>query len=97
MYRIIDDRSTGKTGRLMLLAKEANGTIVCSNPLAMREKARAYGITGIDFIGYHDFVKGEGKDINNYFIDELEDFMTYALQSAFDIHGAFSGYTISQE
>jgi hypothetical protein len=30
-------------------------------------------------------------------IDELEDFMTYALQSAFDIHGAFSGYTISQE
>jgi hypothetical protein len=32
MYRIIDGRGTGKTSRLMLLAKENNGVIVCANP-----------------------------------------------------------------
>ena len=52
MYRIIDGRSSGKTGRLMLLAKEKNAAIACSNPSAMRQKAYAYGITGIDFISY---------------------------------------------
>ena len=36
MYRIIDDRGTGKTGRLMLLAKENNAVIACINPMAMR-------------------------------------------------------------
>ena len=46
MYRIIDGRGTGKTSRLMLLAKENNGVIVCANPQKMREKAEVYG-TGI--------------------------------------------------
>ena len=50
MYRIIDTRSSGKTSRLMLLAKETGAKIACANPNAMRQKAYAYGITGIDFI-----------------------------------------------
>ena len=50
MYKIIDERSSGKTSRLMLLAKENNGVIVCHAPQAMQEKAYGYGITGIDFI-----------------------------------------------
>lgn len=40
MYRIIDGRGTGKTSRLMLLAKENNGVIVCANPQKMREKQK---------------------------------------------------------
>ena len=32
MYRIIDNRGTGKTSRLLLLAKENNGIIVCKRP-----------------------------------------------------------------
>ena len=32
MYRIIENRGTGKTSRLMLLAKENNAIFVCSNP-----------------------------------------------------------------
>ena len=39
MFRIIDGRSSGKTGRLMLLAKEKNAAIACSNPSALRSKA----------------------------------------------------------
>ena len=39
MYRVLDGRGTGKTGRLMLLAKEVNGVLVCENPIAMRNKA----------------------------------------------------------
>ena len=97
MYRIIDDRASGKTGRLMLLAKESDGTIVCSNPRAMQQKARAYGITGINFMGYGDFLtRSSGSSIGNYYIDELEGFIQYT-QRCFGVAGNFMGYTISQE
>ena len=55
MYRIIDKRCSGKTSRLLLLAKENNGIVVCRNPERMREKAYGYGLTGIDFVSYEDF------------------------------------------
>jgi hypothetical protein len=96
MYRIIDSRSSGKTGRLMLLAKETNGTIICSNPKAMQTKAHAYGITGINFISYNDFLYGAGLDIDNYYIDELETFLHYT-QSAVNVKGKLCGYTLSEE
>ena len=73
MYRIIDERSSGKTSRLMLLAKETNSAIACSNPSAMRQKAYAYGITGIDFISYSDLFTGGWND--NVLIDEMEEFV----------------------
>lgn len=58
MYRIIDKRGTGKTSRLILLAKEKNAIIACSNPDAMRIKSEGYGIIGIDFISYYDYING---------------------------------------
>ena len=75
MYRIIDDRSTGKTSRLMLLAKENNAIFVCSNPEAMEWKAKQYGIDGIRFISYSQFVRDYDPDIKCYVIDELEGFV----------------------
>ena len=57
MYRIIGCcRNFGKSFLLMLLAKENNGYYVCSNPYSMREKAKAYGITNINFISYEDYI-----------------------------------------
>ena len=50
MYRIIDGRGTGKTSRLLLLAKENNSVVVCGNPDQMRNHAYRYGLTGIDYI-----------------------------------------------
>lgn len=96
MYRIIEGRGTGKTSRLMLLAKETNGTIVCSNPTAMEQKARAYGIVGINFISYGDFLRSKGEELNNYFIDEVEMFISY-VSAAHAGRGTFSGYTLSNE
>ena len=97
MYRIIDKKCSGKTSRLLLLAKESNGIVVCQNPDKMREKAHSYGLTGIRFVSYKDFDKdvsesytdGQGYD-GPTFIDELEEYLKY-LQ--FNIQG----YTISEE
>ena len=44
MIRVIDGRGSGKTSKLMEIAKENNAMFVCSNPQAMEVKARAYGI-----------------------------------------------------
>lgn len=40
----------------MFLAKENNGYYVCSDPYSMREKAKAYEITNINFISYEDYI-----------------------------------------
>ena len=56
MYRIIDSKGTGKTSRLLLLAKENDGIVVCAYPNFLREKAYAYGLTGIDFLSYNEFI-----------------------------------------
>ena len=90
MYRIIDSRSSGKTSRLMLLAKETGAKIACNNPKAMRHKAYAYGITGIDFIPYSDLFSGL-HDNDNILIDELANFVaTY-------VDGHVIGFTLTNE
>ena len=95
MYRIIDSRGSGKTSRLMLLAKENKGILVCSNPNAMREKSKAYGLIGFDIVSYQDFVRSNLPNDSGYppkpiFIDELENFLKF-----FNIH--VQGYTLTNE
>ncbi len=91
MYRIIDDRSTGKTSRLLLLAKESNGIVVCANPVTMREKAYKYGIVGVEFLSYEQYAYTDNYDTTKpIFIDELELFL-----KKFDYN--ISGYTISKD
>ena len=91
MYKIIDERSSGKTSRLMLLAKENNGIIVCHAPQAMQEKAYRYGITGIDFISYEKYLYTDDYDLSKpIYIDEIEQFLQI-------IDDAIEGYTLSLE
>ena len=89
MYRIIDSRSSGKTSRLMLLAKETNSAIACRNPHSMREKAFAYGITGIDFISYNQLLNNEYE--GNVMVDEVEMFIQNC------INDKLTGYSLSNE
>lgn len=102
MYRIIDGRGSGKTSRLMLLAKENEATLVCSNPRAMEAKAHAYGIVGIEFMSYSDAIDhmrnfdskhtAENRR-STIVVDELESFVQYAL----GMNGLLIGYTLSNE
>ena len=89
MYRIIDSRGSGKTSRLMLLAKETNSAIACMNPHAMRQKAYAYGITGIEFISYSQLFNGEYDGA--VMIDEMEEFVKQYIDCK------LTGYSLSNE
>ena len=89
MYRIIDGRGSGKTSRLMLLAKETNSAIACMNPHAMRTKAYAYGITGIEFISYSDLFNGKYE--GDVMIDEMETFVQQYIDCK------LTGYSLSNE
>lgn len=94
MYRIIDKRATGKTSRLMLLAKEKNIPIACMHPHVMSAKALAYGLTGINFISYSDLLDdhSRGRKDEDVLVDELEVFVQYAIKN---YH--LKGYTLSDE
>ena len=102
MYRIIDGRGSGKTSRLLLLAKENEATLVCSNPRAMEAKAHAYGIVGIDFMSYADAIDHMRHPDSKHtaenrrpaiVVDELEAFD----QCALGTNGPLIGYTLSNE
>ena len=90
MIKIIDGRGTGKSSRLMLMAKELGLPIACLAPTRLQEKARAYGITGIDFIEYGK-VNTDSKCANGYLIDDLESFAQYFSR------GKIKGYAISND
>lgn len=75
----------------MLLAKEQNAVIACSNPAALRQKAYNYGITGIEFVGYDKLFNGYFEEDEKVMIDEIENFV------ANYIDGKLCGYTLSNE
>lgn len=102
MIRIIDGRGVGKTGSLMLVAKENDATFVCSNPRAMENKAKAYGIVGIEFMSYEDAIdhmrhpdaRGDRNARRKAIVvDELEAFA----QCALGMNGPLVAYTLSNE
>lgn len=95
MYRIIDGRGTGKTSRLLLLAKENNGIVVCQNPEIMREKAYRYGLVGIDFISYKEFINKDNNIEKTIYIDNLDTLVGYLIINNYTAD--FGGYTISNE
>lgn len=89
MYRIIDSASTGKTSRLLLLAKENEGVVVCLNPIKLRQKAYSYGITGVSIISYEDYVNNNYSN-NKVFIDDVEDFLRF-------MNPCVVGYTLNKD
>lgn len=94
MERIIDGRCTGKTYKLMEAAKEQGATVVCSNPAAFADKAFCYGITGLKFISYTEFLEGTYEsDESNVMIDELEGLLEAF--SAYEPVCKIIGYTLS--
>lgn len=93
MYRIIDNKASGKTHKLMEIAKENKAIFVCSNPRAMEAKAHAYGIIGIEFIDYFTFLKSEDNKPANYVVDEIEILLDYM----FGINRNLTGYTLTNE
>lgn len=95
MVRIIDGRCTGKTRKLFEAAKEHGAVIVCSNPLAFEDKAHGYGIGGLTFISYADFMFGCHDPDIAIMIDELENFLNYF--STCDPVCHIVGYTLSNE
>ena len=92
MYRIIGERSSGKTRKLMEIAKHDNAYFVCENPKAMENKAYNYGITGITFVSYETFYTKMLIGDDNFVpvvIDDLDNYFTYV--------GKVIGYTISED
>ena len=91
MYRIIDKKASGKTRKLMEIAKENKAIFVCSNAREMEAKAHAYGIVGIDFIDYFTFLDDKGKEPANYVVDEIEMLLHYM----FGMNRNLTGYTLT--
>lgn len=56
MEIIAGGRGTGKTRRLLEMAKDNNGVVICENVEEMTKRAYRLGIVGIDFMDYRDYI-----------------------------------------
>ena len=91
MIKIIDKRATGKTSRLILLAKETNAIIVCCNPKYIELLANKYGIKDLEIISYHQYLSNNYDYSNRkILIDEIEGLLL-------SLPGSCIGYSISIE
>lgn len=77
MVRIIDERGKGKTSRLLLLAKELGGIIVCPNKNNTQLIAQKYGWSkeDIEIISYEDFLNNNYTPGKAILIDEIDIFL----------------------
>lgn len=79
---IIGESSSGKTRKLLEVAKETNAVVVCWNPEAMRVKAQNYGFYGLEFYRYDEIQ--DLREGRNIVVDELNEFFKYALNLKLD-------------
>lgn len=89
MFIISGDKGTGKTKALIERAKAEDGIIVCEDTISMRERAYAYGITGLNLLSYYDFYECK---VNKYdkpiYIHDINNFIKYSFQEV-------KGYTVN--
>ena len=77
---VVGGRSSGKTRKIMELAKEKNAIVICKNPAAMERKAAAYGIFGLKFYGYDEMTTLFHEDMlpeDDFVVDEVSEFLSY--------------------
>ena len=93
MIRIVDEKCSGKTKKLIEAAQATRGTIASKSAYSTRVKGVAYGFYGIEYIDYYDLIQRikNGEDISNVYIDELEEFVNCLLENN------LAGYTMSKE
>lgn len=78
MYQIIGNVDTGKTRKLLELAKAQDGVVCCETPQRMRQKAHAYGITGLDIVSWDEINLACAMN-QPVFIDDLDQFIQYII------------------
>lgn len=79
---IMRGQGSGKTKELLLYAKENDAIVLTRNPYALREKAYAYGIVGLEIYDYATFDTGaavfNGRKVVFHKLDEtIADFCKY--------------------
>ena len=80
---IIGENSSGKTHKMLEEVKKSGAVVVCKNPLHMQSKANAYGLYGIEFMGYEEFDNGSVY-AEKVAIDEIGDFIKYIFGAELD-------------
>jgi len=92
MFKIFGTKGCGKTKQIINEAsKAANGTIVCSNPDAIKYKIKQYGLRDIECISYEEFLQYHQHDhIRRFYIDEIDMLLEY-------LNPNINGYTCSIE
>jgi len=90
MEKIIAERGTGKTAKLINLAVENNGIIVCSNPAHVINKGYDMGVTNLNVLSYVQYSIEKSSISQPVYIDDIDAFF-----AEFDSN--IAGYSVSKD
>lgn len=94
MYRVIDQRDSGKTRKLLEECAKNKGIFICTHPDNVVYKCLSYGVDPSDVVAtsyddYHNVVRGVYGDCPVY-VDEIEKLLKYVIPS-------LKGYSLTIE
>lgn len=91
MFIVSGGKGTGKTRTLIARTVAEDGIIVCEDPIAMRNRAHRYGITGLNAISYEELYEYRAENIDKpIFIHDINAFIRHEF---FNVQG----YSVSTD
>jgi hypothetical protein len=91
MFIVSGGKGTGKTRTLIARTVAEEGILVCEDPVAMRNRAHRYGITGLNTISYEELYERTAENINRpVFIHDINAFIRHGFSSV-------QGYSVNTD
>ena len=97
MIAIMQERNSGKSRKLLELAAEHDATVVTQNKRALKEKAKAYGIKGIDIIDYDDLWNDNYDIYKPIFIHNGDKMLAHLFDKFYNLKVAGFSATINED
>ena len=86
---------TGKTKELLAEVQKTNGIVLTLNKRALQEKARTYGIFGLEIVDWNDLLYGNFSQEKPLYVHKLDDVMKEYFWDDFGVN--LEGYSIAME
>lgn len=84
---------TGKTKELLETALKTGGTVLTTNKRALKEKARAYGMTDICIVDWSDLLYNNFDASKPLYVNKLDDAMEEYFKKDFGLQ--LAGYSVA--
>lgn len=90
MIKLIGERGSGKTEKLIDIAVENNGTIVCKKPQHIVEMGYSMGLTNLKVVSYDSYLANKESVEGPVYVDDMDSLLE-------TLDSRIAGFTAARE